>query len=110
MEITGSVTTVALMALFAGFLAEAVKRILRTTTGKKSEAYEQFIPIPLAVVSIAVGVGLAYLQAPGFEGMSLVQGGASGFVAAALAAFGYDFIMGIIKPVHRESAPLIRRD
>ena len=93
MDIVGSLTTVAIMALFAAFLTEAVKRIL---VGQL-EPYTRYIPLPLAVVCVGVGVGLAALQAPGFEGMNLVQGGAAGFVAAALAAFGYDFVKGIIQ-------------
>lgn len=90
MEIQGSLTTVALMALFAMFIVQAVKKVLR-------EEYHKFIPLPLAAVCVAVGVGLAYLAAPGFEGMSLVAGGAAGFVSAAFAAFGYDFVAGILK-------------
>lgn len=89
MRIEGDLLTVAIMALFAAFVVEAVKRIV-------DEQYYRYIPLPLAALCVVVGVAMAALAAPGFEEMSLVQGGSAGFVAAALAAFGYDFVKGIL--------------
>ena len=86
MEITGSLGTVAIVALVAAFLVEALKRI------PELDPYQKYIPIPLAIVMIGVGIGWALLN-----GLDPVQGGAGGLVAAALAAFGFDSVSGIVK-------------
>ena len=91
MRIEGDLLTVAIMALFAAFVVEAVKRGL-----KGKEDYFRFIPIPLAVLCVVVGAACVALGVPGFEEMTLAQGGSAGFVAAALAAFGYDFVKGVL--------------
>lgn len=84
MEIQGTLVVTALAAVIAGFLVQAVKLIL-------AEEYWRYIPLPLAAVLIGIGVLLAWLQ-----GEPLVAGGINGFLAAALAAFGFDFISGIL--------------
>jgi uncharacterized membrane protein YqgA involved in biofilm formation len=86
MEIVGSVTVSALMAIVAGFITQFVK-------GAIPEEFHRFIPLPLALVTIGLGVLLAWLQ-----GQDMVAGGIEGFLAAALAAYGYDAIKGFIKP------------
>jgi len=86
MEIVGSVTVSALMAIVAGFITQWVKGIV-------PEQYHRYIPGPLALVTIGIGILLAWLQ-----GQDLVAGGIEGFLAAALAAYGYDFVKGILKP------------
>jgi len=85
MEITGNVTITAAIAVIAAFITQAVKQAV-------PETYHRYIPLPLAVVLVAAGVLLAYLQRT-----DMVQGGIMGFMAAALAVYGYEFVTGIIK-------------
>lgn len=85
MEITGSVTVTAVMAVVAAFITQAVKQAI-------PEQYHRFIPLPLAAVLVGVGVLLAWLQA-----QDMVQGGIMGFMAAALAVYGYEFVTGVIR-------------
>lgn len=92
MEIRGSVWTVAIVALAAAFLVQFAKRNI-------PEEYHKLIPGPLAIVMIGIGVLAAYIDVPSMEELTLVQGGTAGFVAAALAAYGYDFVNGAIKYV-----------
>jgi len=84
MEITGSVAVSALMAIIAGCLTQFVKGIF-------DESLHKWIPLPLALILIGVGVGLAWLQ-----GQDMVVGGIEGFLAAALAVYGYQAIKGFI--------------
>jgi len=99
-DVVGGIKTVALISLFALFITEAVKQIFKRWVEEVDfEKYWCLIPIPLAVLCTGVGIGLAALQAPGFEEMNLVAGGAAGFVAAALAAYGHDILSGIVKGV-----------
>lgn len=86
MEITGSVVVSAVMAVVASFLTQAVKQAI-------PETYHRYIPIPLALVTVGVGVLLAWLQ-----GQNMVTGGIEGFLAAALAVYGYETIKGIVRP------------
>lgn len=86
MEITGSVVVSAIMAVVASFLTQAVKQAI-------PEKYHRYIPIPLALVTVGVGVLLAWLQ-----GQNMVTGGIEGFLAAALAVYGYETIKGIVRP------------
>ena len=86
MEIQGTLVVTALMALVGVFLVQGVKLAL----GKEWAGYWRYIPIPLALVMIGIGVLLAYLQ-----GEDLVAGGINGFVAGAFSAFGYDLLKGI---------------
>ena len=86
MEIVGSVTVSALMAIVAGFVTQYVKGVI-------PEGWHRYIPGPLALVTIGLGVLLSWLQ-----GQDMVAGGIEGFLAAALAAYGYDAIKGFIKP------------
>ena len=84
MEILGSLTVSAVVALFAAFLTQAVKQAI-------DEKWHRFIPLPLAGVTVVAGVVLAYLQ-----GADLVQGGIEGFVGAALAVYGYEFVKNVM--------------
>ena len=85
MEITGSVTITAVMAVIAAFITQGVKQAI-------PEQYHRFIPFPLAAILVGVGVLLAWLK-----GQDMVQGGIMGFMAAALAVYGYQFVIGVIK-------------
>ena len=85
MEITGNVAITATIAVIAAFITQAVKQAI-------PEQYHRYIPLPLAAILSGVGVGLAWLQ-----GQDMVQGGIMGFMAAALAVYGYEFIDGFIK-------------
>ena len=82
MEIVGSLQTSALMALVAVFLVQGVKRLV-------SEEFYRFIPFPLAVATVGVGVLLAWLT--GNVGQGLVTGGIEGFIAATFAVYGWEF-------------------
>ena len=86
-EIQGTLVVTALMALVAGFVVWAIKLGL----GEEWQKYWRYIPIPLALVLIGIGVLIAWLQ-----GEPLVAGGINGFIAAAAAAYGYDLISGIL--------------
>jgi hypothetical protein len=86
MEIVGSVKVSALMAIVAGFLTQWIK-------GMIPKKWHRFIPGPLALALVGAGVLLAWLQ-----GQNMVTGGIEGFLAAALAAYGYDAVKGFIKP------------
>ena len=83
--ITGVVTTSAIMALIAAFITQAVKQAI-------PEDWHRFIPLPLAGVTIGVGVLLAFLT-----GNDMVAGALEGIVAAALAVYGYDTVKGFVK-------------
>jgi len=85
MEITGNVTITAVIAVIAAFITQAVKQAI-------PEQYHRYIPLPLAAVLIGVGVLLAWLQH-----QDMVQGGIMGFMSAALAVYGYEFVTGVIK-------------
>lgn len=85
MVITGNVVVTATMAVIAAFITQAVKIAI-------PEQYHRYIPLPLAAILVGVGVLLAWLQ-----GQDMVQGGLMGFMATALAVFGYDFVHGVIK-------------
>lgn len=85
MEITGNVAITATIAVIAAFITQAVKQAI-------PESYHRFIPLPLALVLVGVGVLLAYLQ-----GQDMVQGGIMGFMAAALAVYGYEFFTSVIR-------------
>lgn len=86
MEITGSVVVSAVMAVIASFLTQAVKQAI-------PEVYHRFIPIPLALLTTGIGVLLAWLQ-----GQNMVTGAIEGFLAAALAVYGYETIKNIVRP------------
>lgn len=86
MEIAGSVTVSAVMAVIASFVTQAVKQAI-------PENWYRYIPLPLALVMVGVGVLLAYLQAA-----DMVAGGLEGFMAAAFAVYGYETIKGIVNP------------
>lgn len=86
MEIVGSVSVSALMAIVAGFITQSVKKLV-------PEVWHCYIPIPLGLILTGIGVLLAWLQ-----GQNLVAGGIEGFLGAALAVYGYDTIKGFIKP------------
>ena len=85
MEITGTIIITASIAVIAAFVTQAVKQIV-------PEEYHRYIPLPLALVLVGVGVLLAWLQAE-----DLVAGGIGGFMAAALAVYGYEFIHSVIR-------------
>lgn len=85
MEITGTVIITATMAVIAAFITQAVKGIV-------PEEYHRYIPLPLALVLVGIGVLLAWLQ-----GNPMVAGGIGGFMAAALAVYGYEFIHSVIR-------------
>jgi hypothetical protein len=85
MEITGNVTITAVMAVIAAFITQAVKQAIPS-------AWHRYIPLPLAAVCIGAGVLLAWLQS-----QDMVQGGIMGFMAAALAVYGYEFVTEVIK-------------
>jgi len=85
MEITGNVTITAVIAVIAAFITQAVKQAI-------PQAWHRYIPLPLAAVLIGVGVLLAWLQR-----QDMVQGGIMGFMAAALAVYGYEFVTGVIR-------------
>ena len=84
MEIQGTLVVSVVMVVTASFLTEAVKKIL-------PEHLHRYIPLPLAIVLIGIGVLLAYLQSE-----DMVAGGIQGLMVAALAALGYDAISGLI--------------
>ena len=83
--ITGSVTTSAIMALIAALITQAIKQAI-------PEQYHRFIPLPLAGVTIGIGVLLAFLTQN-----DMVVGALEGIVAAALAVYGYDTVKGFVK-------------
>ena len=85
MEITGNVVVTATIAVIAAFITQAVKLAI-------PEQYHRYIPLPLAAVLVGVGVLLAWLQ-----NQDMVQGGIMGFMAAALAVFGYEFVTEVIR-------------
>ena len=85
MEITGNVTITAVMAVIAAFITQAVKQAV-------PEQYHRYIPIPMAIILTGIGVLLAWLQT-----QDLVEGAIMGFMSAALAVYGYEFVTGIIK-------------
>lgn len=85
MEIVGTVQVSVVMAIIAGFCVQWLK-------GMIPKAYHRYIPGPLALALIGVGVLLAWLN-----GADMVAGGIEGFLAAALAVYGYDMIRGWIK-------------
>ena len=87
MEIVGSLVVASIMALIAAFVVQAVKQI------PVLKPYHDYIPIPLALVLIGVGVLLAFLQ-----GGDMVQGGIEGFIGAALAIYGYEFVTHTLNP------------
>ena len=86
MEITGNVVITATIAVIAAFITQAIKQAT-------PESWHRYIPLPLAAALVAVGVLLAWLQ-----NQDMVQGGIMGFMAAALAVYGYEFVTGIIRP------------
>jgi len=96
MTIVGSVWTVAIVALCAAAIVQYTKRNI-------PEKYHDLIPGPLALIMIGIGVLAAWLDVPSMEELTLVQGGTSGFVAAILAAYGYDFVSGAIKYARAQS-------
>ena len=81
MEIVGSLAVSAIMAVVAAFIVQAVKQL------PVLKPYHDYIPLPLALILIGVGVLLAFLQ-----GGDMVQGGIEGFIGAALAIYGYEFV------------------
>ena len=87
MEIRGTLVVTALMALVAGFIVQSIKLGL----GEEWQKYWRYIPIPLAFVLIGIGVLIAWLQQE-----PMVAGGINGFIAAAVAAYGFDFISGVL--------------
>ena len=91
MEIVGSLVVASIMALIAAFVVQAVKQL------PVLKPYHDYIPLPLALILVGVGVLLAYLQ-----GGDLVQGGIEGFIGAALAIYGYEFVTHVLNPGDRE--------
>lgn len=85
MEITGTVLITATMAVIAAFITQAVK-------GMVPEQYHRYIPLPLALVLVGIGVFIAWLQAG-----DMVAGGIGGMMAAALAVYGYEFFHNVIR-------------
>lgn len=83
--ITGAITTSATMALIAAFITQAVKQAI-------PEEWHRFIPLPLAAVTIGVGILLAFLTSN-----DMVAGAIEGIVAAALAVYGYDAVKGFVR-------------
>ena len=86
MDVVGNLTVTAIMALIAAFLTQAVKQAI-------PDELHRYIPIPLALVCVGLGVLLAYLQAG-----DMVTGGLDGVVAAALAVYGYQAVKGFVTP------------
>lgn len=91
MEIQGTILITALAAVTAAFLTQYVK-------GVTPEQYHRYIPLPLALVLIGIGVLLAWLQEE-----PLVAGGIQGFVSAAFAVYGYEFFHNVIRGGHNAS-------
>lgn len=87
MEIVGSLAVSAIMAVVAAFVVQAVKDL------PPLKPYHDYIPLPLALILVGVGVFLAWVQ-----GADLVQGGIEGFIAAALAIYGYEFVTHVLRP------------
>ena len=85
MEITGKILITATMAVMAAFFTQSVKQAI-------PERYHRYIPLPIAVVLIGIGVFVAWLQ-----GGDMVAGGIGGMMAAALAVYGYEFMHSVIK-------------
>ncbi len=85
-EIVGGLQVTALMAVVAAFVVQAVKQAI-------NPEYHRFLPLPLAMVLVVIGALVALLR-----GENPVEGGIMGFVAAALAVYGYEFVKGIISP------------
>lgn len=85
-KIVGDVTVSALLALVAAFTTEAAKRAI-------NESYHRFLPLPIAAFCIVIGSALAW-----GTGNDPVEGAQQGFVGAALAVFGYEFVKGVISP------------
>jgi len=79
MEIIGTATVSISMAVIAIFLVQAIKQAI-------PKSWHRYIPIPIMVVLVGVGVLLAYLT----QG-DMVQGGIEGMFAAALAVYGWEF-------------------
>jgi len=86
MEITGDIRVSAVMAVIASFITQAIKQII-------PEQYHRYIPLPLALALVGIGVLLAFLQSA-----DMVAGGIEGMMAAALAVFGYQTVKGIVNP------------
>jgi hypothetical protein len=79
MEINGFAVS-GIMAAIAAFVTQAVKQAI-------PEQMHRYIPIPLALVLVGIGVFFAW-----YRGTDLLAGGIEGFVAAALAVYGYEFV------------------
>ena len=82
----GNLAVSAVLGVVAAVLTQYVKGIV-------PEPYHKYIPLPLALVCLGVGVLLAWLN-----GGDLVQGGTEGFIAAAIAVYGYQFVKGFVNP------------
>jgi hypothetical protein len=78
MEIVGSIAISMTVAVIAAFVTQAVKQVV-------PQGYHRYIPLPLALALTGAGVLLAWLQ-----GENMVAGGVEGFLAAALAVYGYE--------------------
>ena len=90
-EITGTIAVTAAIAIAAAFITQAVKQAL-------PKQYHRYIPLPLALILIGLGVLLAYLKAE-----DMVAGGVGGFVAAAWAVYGYEFVHSVLRGGSRDA-------
>jgi len=71
------------MAVISVFLVQAIK-------GSIPKQYHRYIPIPIMLVLVGIGVLLAWLTSG-----DMVAGGIEGVFGAALAVYGYQFYKGI---------------
>ena len=83
---SGDVRVSAVLGIVAALLTQYVKGVI-------PEEQHKWIPLPLALVCMGVGVLYAFLQ-----GQNMVNGGVEGFVAAAIAVYGYQFVKAFVNP------------
>ena len=82
----GDLRVSAVLGAVALFLTQYFKGII-------PEQHHRYIPLPLALACVGIGVLLAFLN-----GANMVTGGTEGFIAAAIAVYGYQLIRGFVNP------------
>ena len=84
-EFTGQLVLSVWIALASAVIVEVVKLF------PPLKPYHDWIPAPLVIVCVGVGVLIAWLQ-----GADMVSGGLQGLLGAALAIFGYEFVTHVL--------------